>query len=156
MPESPARRAGFSLIELVIVVVIIGIIVGIALVRLTSSAESSKEAALAMNLRTVRDAIGLYRAEHHGRPPYVDENGNLDTVGANFKKRLEGNTDDNGKVEAGGAFGPHLRKFPGNPFSGKTNVRIDATAPGDGSRGWHMHEVTGQFSADDSLEHVGL
>ena len=63
---------GFSLIELVMVMVIIGAISAIAIPRLTRGASRSGAVALKADLAMFRKAIELYRAEHQGRAPNGD------------------------------------------------------------------------------------
>ena len=145
-----------SLVELVIVVVILGIIAAIALARLPSGSEAAKSAALEASLEGVRSAIGIFAAEHNGRTPDLDENGNKDLVGDNFAERLVKKTDINGVVDPAGSYGPYLATFPPNPFNGLNTVRIGGTAPGKNTHGWYLDQITGVFSPDDSEEHSSL
>lgn len=62
-------KKGFSLVELVIVVVILGIIAAIAVPRISSGSKNAGEAALRSNLSTLRTAIDRYNAEHHSAYP---------------------------------------------------------------------------------------
>jgi type II secretory pathway pseudopilin PulG len=59
----------FSLVELVIVIVLIGVIAAIAIPRLSSGATGSGDAALKQSLKVLRDAIERYAAEHGGDFP---------------------------------------------------------------------------------------
>ncbi len=63
------RRGGFSLIELVIVVVIIAIIGAIAIPKMSRGAAGANESALVSDLATMRAAIELYAQEHGGTYP---------------------------------------------------------------------------------------
>jgi general secretion pathway protein G len=74
-PPAPAaagarRRlaAGFTLLELIIVVAIIGILATIAMPQLIGSPKRAKEAVLKNNLRTIRDTLDQYYADK-GRYP---------------------------------------------------------------------------------------
>src|ERR1700736_605396 len=78
--ESPARRRsdmrnakggriGFSVIELVIVMVIIGIIAAIAIPRMSRGSQGAAENALAGDLAVWRSALDLYQNEHGGAYP---------------------------------------------------------------------------------------
>ncbi|MEM9418807.1 MAG: prepilin-type N-terminal cleavage/methylation domain-containing protein [Planctomycetota bacterium] len=57
-------RRGFSLVELVIVVVIVGFIAAIAVPRLSEASSRASERSFARNLRVFSDAIALYYAEN--------------------------------------------------------------------------------------------
>lgn len=57
------RQAGFTLLELIIVVAIIGILAIIALPNLRNPRVRAQEAALKMDLRTMRDAIDQHYAD---------------------------------------------------------------------------------------------
>jgi len=67
----PAR--GFTLIELVIVMAILGTLLSIAVPRYFHSVEHSKEAALKQDLSVMRDAIDKYYGDRGQYPDTLDE-----------------------------------------------------------------------------------
>jgi general secretion pathway protein G len=66
-------KAGFTLIELMIVVSIILILVGIAAMKYDRVIQHSNEAVLRTDLRTMRDAIDHYTLDKQAAPQSVDD-----------------------------------------------------------------------------------
>jgi prepilin-type N-terminal cleavage/methylation domain-containing protein len=144
-----AARRAFSLIELVIVVVIIGVISSIAVPRMLSAAETARANALKGSLSVLNKAAELYAAEHDGKSPAHDESGTLGDASAMIK-RLVGRTKADGTIDANGAYGPYLREMPLNPYSKLLSVRIDGAASGAGTNGWRFDAASNQFMPDDA------
>ena len=57
----PRQSRGFTLVELLIVVVILAILAAVVIPQFENTSASAKEAALVSNLQTIRQAIPLYR-----------------------------------------------------------------------------------------------
>ncbi|MBC7230984.1 MAG: prepilin-type N-terminal cleavage/methylation domain-containing protein [Actinobacteria bacterium] len=72
-PRVLAREDGFSLVELMIVVGIIGVLVGIALVSYEASVNLSKKAACRANLKIIREQLLNYCADHEDYPGSLGE-----------------------------------------------------------------------------------
>ena len=66
------RQQGFTLIELMIVMVIITILAGIGLAVYGNSVQSAKEATLRENLFRMREAIDQYHADKNRYPAALD------------------------------------------------------------------------------------
>jgi len=130
------RAQGFSLIELVIVAVIIGIIAAIAVPRLGSAGSGSKQAAVSDDVSIIQKAIDLYAAEHLGNGPDRIVGGSPDTDGARLVQRLVSKTNERGGQAGAVIFGPYLRALPTNPFNGLNTVRIDGAPAGANTQGW--------------------
>ena len=72
------RRPGFTLIELVVVIMILGILAGVAAPKFFNTSQTATDNSLKHTLSVVRDAIELYNAKYGALPPCT-------TPGADFK-----------------------------------------------------------------------
>lgn len=143
---------GFTLVEILIVVVILGILAAIVIPQFTNASTEARESSLTSDLQAVRSQIELYKIQHLG-------DALPGAGGATFIEALTGTTDINGDVVAvgtAGAKGPYMQKIPINPFSTAdivTNlVRVEAGAStaGADTHHWVFNTDTGAFQADDA------
>ncbi len=143
------HKTGFTLVEILIVVIILGILAAIVIPQFTEASNDARESALASDLQTLRSQIELYKVQHLEALPGAG--------GATILQALIGRTDIDGDVAAAGAYGPYLQKMPTNPFDDLDTVQSEAGVGnlGGGSHGWHFDTSTGQIHADDDA-HVGL
>lgn len=121
-----ARAAAFSLLELVLVIVILGVVAGIAIPRLSLAGKNAAAAALAGDLATLQSAIDQYEAEHLGNLPDPGD----------ITDQLVFYSDEAGQVAPNPGplhiFGPYLRKVPVLPLGPNAGAkRIDTKAADD-------------------------
>ena len=146
MARKSKKRLGFSLLEMMLVVVIIGLVAAIAIPRLSRGAAGAADSALAGNLAVLRDAVDRYSTEHNGTYPTV----------AAFSNQLSqysslGGATAASKTDGNYAYGPYLRKVPALPVgANKGNTGIGASA-GTGV-GWIYDAATGNISASCTTE----
>jgi general secretion pathway protein G len=143
------KNSGFTLVEILIVVVILGILAAIVIPQFTQASTEARENRLKADLQTVRSQIELYKIQHL--------NDALPGAGtATLVQALTGQTDAAGA--AGTDFGPYLQQIPTNPFSATEaigiTIREDGAAAGAGTEGWRFNTTTGDFRADDSAAHA--
>jgi prepilin-type N-terminal cleavage/methylation domain-containing protein len=136
------RNRAFSLLELAIVTVIIGIIAAIAVPRFSRGAASARESAIVADLARLQSAIDRYTAEHCGLSPGHDAPGSASSDGDDMIERLLERTDELGTPEESGFLGPYLRMMPINPFNGLRSVRIGGGAAGANTHGWRFDPLT--------------
>ena len=142
-------RKGFTLVEILIVVIILGILAAIVIPQFTQASDDARTSALASDLQTVRSAVELYKVQHLERLPGKDYTAGGAGVDEEVVDQLTSKTDLNGKVDAAGTLGPYLQKFPTNPFVATGGNEIDYTASGGGTKGWYFNRTTGAFNPDD-------
>ncbi len=138
-------ESGFTLVEILIVVVILGILAAIVIPQFTDASTQAKESALASDLQMMRSQLELYKIQHNDNLPAT-------TGQAAFEACMLEQTDQYGA--AGTDFGPYMGKMPSNPFvSGDTTDDVtfasSGTCPSDGLTGWWMRSDTGEFRAND-------
>lgn len=163
-------RLGFTLIEILIVVIILGILAMVIVPQISVSTEDAKVATLKTNLGNMRSAIELYYYQHGNKyPGQVKETDGTTAVTSDaealaaFTAQLTKYTDANGKTSNSktGAFtyGPYLKDgLPTNPFKDDTTAcdfdEADITVrTADASTGWKFHPVTGVLFANDHTDH---
>ncbi len=69
----PRHAAGFTLVELMVVMLIIAILASIAIPAYISSIRAAKEAVLKENLHVMRDAIDAYTGDKEKAPQTLDD-----------------------------------------------------------------------------------
>jgi prepilin-type N-terminal cleavage/methylation domain-containing protein len=138
---------GFTLVEVLIVVVIMAVLAAAILPQFSDSARDAKVSAAAFNLQILRKQIVLYRAHHDGRLPSAS------------LAELISRTDAQGTIGTGAShiFGPYLGLIPENPLTGHNAVRTTTASPpaaasGASDAGWLYHAASGGVWIDhDSM-----
>jgi general secretion pathway protein G len=139
-------QRGFTLVEILIVVVILGILAAIVIPQFTEASTEAKLSSLCSDLQTVRSQIELYKVQHNDNMPGV-------VSGVTFIQALTMTTDLNGALATTGEiYGPYLQSMPKNPFNDLNTVEVetDNAGLGGGNMGWHFATGTGDFRADDT------
>lgn len=67
------EQAGFTLIELIVVMTIIGLLAGLATINVRNARIKAEENALKYNLAQIRKAIDDYYADHQTYPPSLED-----------------------------------------------------------------------------------
>ena len=119
--EDRTMRSGFTLVEILIVVIILGILASITVPKFIDAAQDSESAMLESNATMLQKQIDLYCVQHGGKGPHQNEQGN--TNPGQFVARMTGKTDPSGKVNPNGSCGPYLDEWPKNP---RTTVEAQA------------------------------
>jgi prepilin-type N-terminal cleavage/methylation domain-containing protein len=119
--------AGFTLIEVLIVVVIMAVLAGVMIPQFSTSSNDSREASLKHNLQALRTQIELYKIQHLGIAP----------DGTNNLKQLTSATDVSGAlsptglVDATHPIPSYVQgALPTQAFSGLNSVKLDTGAAG--------------------------
>ncbi len=136
-------KKGFTLVEILIVVVILGILAAIVIPQFTEASTEAKQASLRSDLQTVRSQIELYKIQHNDVLP------GQGTGGGSWVECMTGSTDVTGDP-TGTDYGPYIQQLPMNPFNNLSTVRVDGANPGEGTDGWQFNSTTGAFHADDA------
>ena len=149
------RRTGFTLIEVLIVVVLMAVLAGTIIPQFAASTKDAKDSAIRFNLHSLRSQIEMYKVHHNNTPP----------TGANNLDQLTKATDISGATGTPGPsypYGPYIQQsLPTNPFTNSNKVTLDTaasgtpTATGDSDAGWIYRASTGEIWADHA-DYVGL
>ena len=175
--QSLKNQAGFTLIEMLVVVIILGILAMIIVPQISVSTDDARLNTLQTNINSLRSAIEVYAAQHANRYPgtYSEADGTT-AVGtdaaskAAFLAQLTQFTDINGMVNgtktAVFKYGPYLKtgSLPLNPYNDSSDVVCDfdqgditaARAPAGAGEGWQYFAPIGVFFANDSAAHAAL
>jgi general secretion pathway protein G len=113
MGNSRWGRRGFTLVELLIVIVIIAVLAAIAIPKFSNSNLRSRESSLKSDLKVCRDAVNSFYADTSAYPASLSALSattapatGLDNTGAQYS------------ITASNWHGPYLLSIPNDPISG--------------------------------------
>ena len=149
------KNKGFSLVEIILVVAILGILGAIIFPTFQNHVTNAKESAIKSNLLTIRNQIEMYKFQHTGIPPgYVN---GVEVSVDSLVLQLTATSSVTGAVSSSTIptdsyfYGPYVRKIPENPYNGLSSIAYvsagtDFSAAADGtSSGWLYKKETSEF-----------
>lgn len=161
-------RSGFTLIEMLIVIIVLGILAMIIVPQITISTDDAKVSTLQSNIAGIRSAIEIYYVQHNNTYPgevKIDGSATASDPDAAtaFIQQLTQYTNASGSVantkDSTFKYGPYIKQgqIPTNPFNLSTGIEADydeviITAPrtvSSNSAGYRIYPKIGVVFADD-------
>ncbi len=154
------KARAFTLVEILIVVVLLGVLAAVVIPTVANSTTSAKGSALAADLQLLRRVILVYKTQHlEVGPGYPDGDTTQAPIEQAFIDQATMASNANGQTAPAGTAGfnrgPYMSKIPVNPFNGKTTVEMLADgqafpANADDSHGWIYKAATSETRADNT------
>lgn len=134
------RSQGFTLIEVLIVVVIMAILAATVIPQFSSSTDDARESAVTFNAHSLRTQIEMYKVHHLGEYPEIS---------GESLPQLTSKTNAAGDTGTGDAYpyGPYLAgELPKNSYNDSNKV-VAGTGAGvvAGGAGWQYDVNTGNI-----------
>ena len=135
------RKGGFTLVEILIVVIILGILAAIVIPQFTNASTNARVSSTTSQLQTLRSQVQLFKLQHNDSLPTL-----IGTSPACWNQMMS-KTNVSGTVDttAAGIYGPYLETVPKNPLNGFANVT--AVGSQTSTTGWTFDTTTGNIYA---------
>ena len=126
---------GFTLVEILIVVIILGILAAIVIPQFTNASNDARNNSVASTLQTMRGQIELFKIQHADTAP-------KDFTALPLCLTNKTTAADTTGTGGAGTLGPYVQSFPVNPVNGSATV-AGAFAAGVG---WVYTASGGQYT----------
>ena len=140
MSARTRKASGFTLVEILIVVVILGILAAIVIPQFTNASETAKAGNLTSQLQTIRSQLELAQIQHQGTYPDLVASSPAWTEMTTQTEQVSAYTAGNA---SGNEVGPYLQQAPTNPFENSASVAAAAAA----GVGWVYNNANGSMKA---------
>jgi type II secretion system protein G len=151
------RQSGFTLVEILIVVIILGILAAIVIPQFTNASQDARKNSLTSQLQTIRSQLELYKLQHKDQLPLTFQTDGVKATWAEMTKQTDADhANYTGAAGQSGPFGPYLQQDPVNSLSGSVELFVqqsDATLGGNSpsvTSGWILNRVNGKCWATSS------
>jgi general secretion pathway protein G len=101
---------GFTLVEILIVVIILGILAAIVIPQFTNASQNARESSLQSTLQTLRSQVELYKLQHGDTLPNLVTDWTPLTTPSTYP------------AVGGTTFGPYMQAIPINPLNSLSTV----------------------------------
>ncbi len=154
-----AVRKGFTLVEILIVVVILGILAAIVIPQFSSASQAAQASSLVTQLQSIRSQLELYQLQHGGDYPDADmlfeQLTNFTNEDGTVRSAADADTDRTSTPPIP-VFGPYLQKAVTNPFVPSAvgavvtdlSTEFPITTAGTDAAGWQYNEESGEIRAN--------
>jgi general secretion pathway protein G len=153
------QRGAFTLVEILIVVIILGILAAIVIPQFTNASQDARKNSLTSQLQTIRSQLELYKLQHLDQlPPALVAAGGAGSSPACWAE-MAAKTNADHTTTGTPQFGPYLQAAPMNPLnnnadvavvSGTTDYGAGGVANGNGTVGFVLNSTTGKIWATSS------
>lgn len=137
-----AQRSGFTLIEVLIVVVIMAVLAATIIPQFSTSTKDAEDSQIEFNVHTLRSQIELYKVQHAGQYPAITSN----LLALTVKTNADGTTTGTPTI------GPYLLEIPVNGRTGSATVTASTSGTEKTGGGWLYNSTTGKIWADSPVE----
>ena len=126
------KSQGFTLVEILIVVIILGILAAIVIPQFTNASNDARNSSVSSTLQTLRGQIELYKIQHADTPPA------LTSMWTNMLNASNTTGTTNATANTTYPLGPYIQAAPVNPANGQSSIASAAAT----TVGW-VYSITG-------------
>jgi general secretion pathway protein G len=137
-------RRGFTLVEILIVVIILGILAAIVIPQFTNASNDARNSSVSSTLQTLRGQIELYKIQHADTPPA------LTSMWTNMLYASNTSGTTNTTVNTQFPLGPYIQAAPTNPANGQNAITNAAAS----TAGW-VYTVSGSQYSVQAVDTTG-